>query len=222
MGFSAPPPSSPLSSRGVEDMSHQRPTCHNPSMRREQDRLDSFHTWTLSIITPAELAKAGFYYLGQGDRVACFSCGGQVCVITASLRTKITDNKCCLILLYCYCYSYTLIVPKNKSHVNKTVWSDKSAFFFLFCVSAVEQLGARGQSSVRTPETLPKLSFCPGGQSRQRVAGWGSRSCVWSGDVCSRPSSQQRIQPQHAAEWREAAHLCPLAVSYTCPPWAAG
>lgn len=80
MGFSAPPPSSPLSSRGVEDMSHQRPpTCHNPSMRREQDRLDSFHSWTLSIITPAELAKAGFYYLGQGDRVACFSCGGQVC-----------------------------------------------------------------------------------------------------------------------------------------------
>ncbi len=81
MGFSAPPPSSPLSSRGVEDMSHQRPTCHNPSMRREQDRLDSFHPWTLSIITPAELAKAGFYYLGQGDRVACFSCGGQVCIV---------------------------------------------------------------------------------------------------------------------------------------------
>lgn len=82
MGFSAPPPSSPLSSRGVEDMSHQRPTCHNPNMRREQDRLDSFHSWTLTIITPAELAKAGFYYLSQGDRVACFSCGGQVCIIT--------------------------------------------------------------------------------------------------------------------------------------------
>uniref|UniRef100_A0A8C7N7B2 RING-type E3 ubiquitin transferase n=2 Tax=Oncorhynchus TaxID=8016 RepID=A0A8C7N7B2_ONCKI len=79
MGFSAPPPSSPLSSRGVEDMSHQRPpTCHNPSMRREQDRLDSFHSWILSIITPSELAKAGFYYLGQGDRVACFTCGGQL------------------------------------------------------------------------------------------------------------------------------------------------
>lgn len=78
MGFSALPPSSPLTSRGVEDMSHQRPTCHNPSMRREQDRLDSFHSWTLTVITPAELAKAGFYYLGQGDRVACFSCGGQL------------------------------------------------------------------------------------------------------------------------------------------------
>ncbi|XP_055792877.1 baculoviral IAP repeat-containing protein 2 isoform X1 [Salvelinus fontinalis] len=74
-----PPPSSPLSSREVEDMSHQRPpSCHNPSMRREQDRLDSFHSWTLSIITPSELATAGFYYLGQGDRVACFTCGGQL------------------------------------------------------------------------------------------------------------------------------------------------
>lgn len=54
-------------------------------MRREQDRVDSFHSWTLSIITPAELAKAGFYYLGQGDRVACFSCGGQVCIITGTI-----------------------------------------------------------------------------------------------------------------------------------------
>lgn len=93
MGFSAPPPSSPLSSRGVEDMSHQRPTCHNPSMRREQDRLDSFHPWTLSIITPAELAKAGFYYLGQGDRVACFSCGGQVCIITTGQQVLIGIHK---------------------------------------------------------------------------------------------------------------------------------
>ncbi|KAM6986506.1 baculoviral IAP repeat-containing protein 2 [Aplochiton taeniatus] len=79
MGFSAPAPSSPLTSRVTEDMSYQRPpACHNPSMRREQDRLDSFQSWSLSTITPAELAKAGFYHLGQGDRVACFTCGGQL------------------------------------------------------------------------------------------------------------------------------------------------
>ncbi|KAI4877908.1 hypothetical protein NFI96_017404 [Prochilodus magdalenae] len=79
MGFNNLAPSSPLSSRGVEDMSHQRPpACHNPSMRREQDRLDTFQNWTVTTIAPAELAKAGFYYLGQGDRVACFSCGGQL------------------------------------------------------------------------------------------------------------------------------------------------
>ncbi|KAG9334260.1 hypothetical protein JZ751_008348 [Albula glossodonta] len=79
MAFTSLPPTSPLSSRGVEDMSHQRPpTCHNPSMRREQDRLDTFQNWTLTTITPAELAKAGFYYLGPVDRVACFTCGGQL------------------------------------------------------------------------------------------------------------------------------------------------
>lgn len=79
MGFSNLAPSSPISSRGVEDMSHQRPpACHNPSMRREQERLDTFQNWTLATVTPTELAKAGFYYLGQGDRVACFSCGGQL------------------------------------------------------------------------------------------------------------------------------------------------
>lgn len=75
-------------------MSHQRPTCHNPNMRREQDRLESFHSWTLTIITPAELAKAGFYYLSQGDRVACFSCGGQVCISTRAIafRSSSTDS----------------------------------------------------------------------------------------------------------------------------------
>ncbi len=79
MGFSNLALSSPISSRGVEDMSHQRPpACHNPSMHREQERLDTFKNWTLATVTPAELAKAGFYYLGQGDRVACFSCGGQL------------------------------------------------------------------------------------------------------------------------------------------------
>ncbi|XP_005161213.1 baculoviral IAP repeat-containing protein 2 isoform X1 [Danio rerio] len=79
MGFTNLAPSSPISSRGVEDMSHQRPpACHNPGMRREQERLDTFQNWTLATVTPAELAKAGLYYLGQGDRVACFSCGGQL------------------------------------------------------------------------------------------------------------------------------------------------
>lgn len=118
MGFSAPPPSSPLSSRGVEDMSHQRPTCHNPNMRREQDRLDSFHSWTVPVITPAELAKAGFYYLGQGDRVACFSCGGQVCINTVAAGQTTTTG----------------------DDIQVTVY--QSGIFYFSCLSA-EQLGTR-------------------------------------------------------------------------------
>ncbi|MGH0188229.1 UNVERIFIED_CONTAM: hypothetical protein FKN15_028858 [Acipenser sinensis] len=76
--FTSIPPS-PLSSRSMEDVSQQRPaTSQHPRMRREQDRLDTFQNWPLANITPSELAKAGFFYLGQGDRVACFSCGGNL------------------------------------------------------------------------------------------------------------------------------------------------
>ncbi|KAK6486086.1 inhibitor of apoptosis protein isoform X1 [Huso huso] len=76
--FTSIPPS-PLSSQSTEDVSQQRPaTSQHPRMRREQDRLDTFQNWPLANITPSELAKAGFFYLGQGDRVACFSCGGNL------------------------------------------------------------------------------------------------------------------------------------------------
>ncbi|XP_059390554.1 baculoviral IAP repeat-containing protein 2-like [Carassius carassius] len=77
-------PATPISGQkkervGYLDMSHQRPrVCHNPDMRRERERLDTFQNWTPAPVSPAELAKSGFYYLGQGDRVACFSCGGQL------------------------------------------------------------------------------------------------------------------------------------------------
>ncbi|XP_015196862.2 baculoviral IAP repeat-containing protein 2 isoform X2 [Lepisosteus oculatus] len=77
--FSGLSSSSPLTTRSVEDLSHQRlPLCHKPSMRHEQDRLETFQSWHLTNITPSELAKAGFYYLGPADRVACFTCGGQL------------------------------------------------------------------------------------------------------------------------------------------------
>ena len=36
--------------------------------------------------TPHELADAGFYYRGSGDRVSCFYCGGQL------FHWKLRDN----------------------------------------------------------------------------------------------------------------------------------
>lgn len=45
----------------------------------EQDRLATFQTWPQSAaVEPAALAKAGFYYLGQGDRVRCAFCSGTL------------------------------------------------------------------------------------------------------------------------------------------------
>ena len=48
-----------------------------PNYRNEQQRLDTFTYWpNTSAVRPAELARAGFYYLGTEDRVQCAFCKG--------------------------------------------------------------------------------------------------------------------------------------------------
>lgn len=43
----------------------------------ESVRLASFTDWPISIVQkPHQLSDAGFYYIGKGDQVQCFSCGG--------------------------------------------------------------------------------------------------------------------------------------------------
>ena len=68
-----------------------RPTCHRmtddrsttlhileePQMRREGSRLRTFQSWPADApVTSGDLAKAGFFFLGPGDKVQCFCCGG--------------------------------------------------------------------------------------------------------------------------------------------------
>ncbi|KAM5135905.1 baculoviral IAP repeat-containing protein 7 isoform 2-T2 [Mantella aurantiaca] len=46
-------------------------------MRREVTRLRSFRNWPAAgIVSPHQMAWAGFFYLGPRDRVQCFCCGG--------------------------------------------------------------------------------------------------------------------------------------------------
>ncbi|OCT62495.1 baculoviral IAP repeat-containing protein 7-B isoform X2 [Xenopus laevis] len=54
------------------------PGMLRPSMRSEAERQRSFRAWPRSCpqLSSVELARSGFYYLGPGDRVQCFSCGG--------------------------------------------------------------------------------------------------------------------------------------------------
>lgn len=66
-------PSNPVSSR--PDLDPVRMSPYNYAMRTEEARLQTFQTWPLAFLSPVELAKAGFYYLGSADRVACFACG---------------------------------------------------------------------------------------------------------------------------------------------------
>lgn len=50
-----------------------------PHMKSEQARLDSFSSWPSNVLVrPRDLAQAGFYYLGQADRVECFCCGNKL------------------------------------------------------------------------------------------------------------------------------------------------
>ncbi|XP_057705726.1 E3 ubiquitin-protein ligase XIAP [Corythoichthys intestinalis] len=50
-----------------------------PHMRREEARRQTFSSWPSDLpVTPRDLAQAGLYYLGQGDRVQCFCCGGML------------------------------------------------------------------------------------------------------------------------------------------------
>lgn len=46
-------------------------------MRSEEERLQTFHNWPRDApVSPAELARVGFHYLGYGDTVQCFCCDG--------------------------------------------------------------------------------------------------------------------------------------------------
>jgi hypothetical protein len=48
----------------------------NPLMSNITSRLQTFQEWPATKNqTPEDLAKCGFYYLGDADRVVCFHCG---------------------------------------------------------------------------------------------------------------------------------------------------
>lgn len=50
-----------------------------PHMRSEQTRLQTFSSWPPTApVRPRDLAEAGFYYLGEDDRVQCFCCAGML------------------------------------------------------------------------------------------------------------------------------------------------
>ncbi|OCT96132.1 baculoviral IAP repeat containing 2 L homeolog isoform X1 [Xenopus laevis] len=68
-------PQNPVTFRGIEDLSHIRTSEY---MYTEEARLNSFKEWTNAFLTPPELAKAGFYFVGPGDKVACFTCDGKL------------------------------------------------------------------------------------------------------------------------------------------------
>ena len=65
--------------------------CLNPKKPHMCDKEDRMRTFSNSwhdqeSSTPHELVNAGFYYMGSGDRVSCFYCGGRL------FHWKLRDN----------------------------------------------------------------------------------------------------------------------------------
>ncbi|TKC40003.1 hypothetical protein EI555_001659, partial [Monodon monoceros] len=71
-------PSNLLNSGPNQDFSALRISPYRCAMNTEKARLLTFQMWPLTFLSPTDLAKAGFYYIGPGDRVACFACGGKL------------------------------------------------------------------------------------------------------------------------------------------------
>lgn len=71
-------PSSPVNFEPNQDISALRRSPNPCLMNTENNRLLTFQMWPLTFLSPTVLAKAGFYYIGPGDRVACFACGGKL------------------------------------------------------------------------------------------------------------------------------------------------
>lgn len=48
-------------------------------MNYETNRLETFSSWPSSApVSPARIAKAGFFYTGEGLEVQCFSCNSKI------------------------------------------------------------------------------------------------------------------------------------------------
>ncbi|XP_044522189.1 baculoviral IAP repeat-containing protein 2-like [Gracilinanus agilis] len=71
-------PLEPVTSRGVEDLSPLNTSPYSYSMSTEDARILTYQAWPLTFLSPLDLARAGFYYIGPGDMVACFACGGKL------------------------------------------------------------------------------------------------------------------------------------------------
>ncbi|XP_029672636.1 E3 ubiquitin-protein ligase XIAP-like isoform X2 [Formica exsecta] len=51
----------------------------NIDYRLESARLESFKNWPCAWMKPEKLAAAGFYYIGDKDKVKCFECHVEIC-----------------------------------------------------------------------------------------------------------------------------------------------
>ncbi|XP_054837585.1 baculoviral IAP repeat-containing protein 7 [Eublepharis macularius] len=68
-----------LQNIGMEEEAVPDSPPEYPNMEMEDNRLVTFNTWPSSArVSPELLARAGFFYTGEGDYVRCFHCDGAL------------------------------------------------------------------------------------------------------------------------------------------------
>nr|CAB3225545.1 baculoviral IAP repeat-containing protein 7-B-like [Phallusia mammillata] len=70
---------------GIADLANIPSSSHENFLKhldltRESERIRTFEDWPSETpsVSPTALARSGFFYLGNLDRVQCFSCGGAL------------------------------------------------------------------------------------------------------------------------------------------------
>lgn len=61
-----------------DEIRQKRANPQYPRFREEFSRHMSFRGWPKPQIKPGKLAAAGFFYLGEADKVTCFECGLEI------------------------------------------------------------------------------------------------------------------------------------------------
>ncbi|XP_068617288.1 death-associated inhibitor of apoptosis 1-like isoform X2 [Battus philenor] len=79
---SASPSPTATSSSGSSDKTDNHDAfgfyTESTDMLREEERLKTFDKWPVDFISPDQLARNGFYYLGRGDEVRCAFCKVEI------------------------------------------------------------------------------------------------------------------------------------------------
>lgn len=74
-----PPPPSTTPATSDDKTDNRDTLCFSDmELRRYDQRLKTFDKWPLTFLSPEQLARNGFYYLGRGDEVRCAYCKVEI------------------------------------------------------------------------------------------------------------------------------------------------
>merc|ERR1712183_580334 len=98
---------------------HRRPMYSN--FVTQNSRLETFATWPIQLAqTPSELASAGFFYTGCGDKVRCFSGGCGLEMWEPGDRPRLEHSKwypdCSFVRMMGELHTETENYGRNGSH----------------------------------------------------------------------------------------------------------